>query len=319
MIRIFFASFTLLVLNTLNAVAQGERQYSGLFDTYYYRGPFSVTGGAGMTLYNGNMSSKPGYAVSIGANYKVWPRIVFGGEIMFNQLGGSKVTDSTKFSFTSSNIELDLYGRFYIVDDIVRISRDRTKQPTLLKPYITTGINFLRYQPTSTYVVNGQTIPASEGITKAGYTPCVPLGLGLQIGVSPRLSVLAEVSYRYIFTDFVDYTSNRSSTGFANSYVLVGAKVQYSPFIPRKKKPKKSGGTPPAQYDGPKGTETWKNRKKEEPVRNEEYTLPGEEQPNQENPDQNQDQNQEQNQDQNQNEGGDNQQEQNQNEQTPSK
>src|SRR6185437_7691196 len=135
MIRVFCSAFIVLILTSVNGFAQTGRQYSGLFDTYYYRGPFSITGGVGATAYNGDLGlfNKPSYAIAVGANYKLWPRIALGAEFLYYQLQGSKTTSvsdtnlttSSTSSFTSTNIELDLYGRFYLIDDIVRVAVDR--------------------------------------------------------------------------------------------------------------------------------------------------------------------------------------------------
>ena len=61
-------------------------EYSGFFDTYYWRGPWSFTGGASIPLYTGDFCDElecnqlnPGFL--LGAGYKIWPHVYFGGEI----------------------------------------------------------------------------------------------------------------------------------------------------------------------------------------------------------------------------------------------
>ncbi len=281
MIRLFY-SLLLIICISLQSFAQAQREYSGLFDTYYYRGPFSITGGAGIAAYNGDLGTfnKPSYAFTLGANYKVWPRIALGAELLIYQLKGAKTSDSVSSSFSSSNMELDLYGRFYIIDDIVRVAADRNKQPKLIKPYITAGLGFLRYSPTLSSEYKGSMGQSVSNTTSAsGFTMAIPAGAGLSLGISPRVSLLAEATYRYTFSSDLDAISQKK-----DGYLLACIKVQYSPFVPKGKKKKSKGGSPPAQYDGPKGTETWKNRKPA-PKNEDNYPpLPGEEQP-QENPD----------------------------------
>jgi len=313
MIRLFCSCFITLVLIAANSFAQTKREYSGLFDTYYYRGPVSFTGGLGMAAYNGSLGTftSPSYAFNLGASYKIWPRIALGAEFLYYQLKGSKTTDSITSSFSSSNMELDLYGRFYLIDDIVRVAPDRNKQPKLIKPYLTTGIGFLRYSPTLTYSIEGtNTSGAPKATSASGITMAIPFGGGVAVGVSPRISILADVTYRYTLSSNLDAIGSQTKDG----YLLACVKVQFSPFVPVKKKKSKGGSSAPAPYEGTKGTETWKNRKKKPAATEDAYPpLPGEEQQNQDNPENPDQQNKnegdenQQNPDQNQNEGGDNQ------------
>ena len=69
--------FALLVLCVFQ-IANGQgiskkRDYSGFFDSYYYRGPLSFTGGIGTSMCTGDLSKgfygTPGLAFNLGANY----------------------------------------------------------------------------------------------------------------------------------------------------------------------------------------------------------------------------------------------------------
>src|SRR4051812_14003687 len=130
--KVFIAALCITTLLIQNAVAQKKREleYSGFFDSYYFRGPIAITLGGGFVGYNGEFS--PGFpsksfknVFSLGANYKVWPRTVFGAELSYFNLAGKDSSASINGSFTSTNIELDLYSRFYFLDDIVRVAADR--------------------------------------------------------------------------------------------------------------------------------------------------------------------------------------------------
>ena len=165
--------FTFLMLGVMHlANAQGiskKRDYSGFFDSYYYRGPLSITGGIGTSLYKGDLASgfygTPGLAFSLGANYKVWPRTLFGAEFQYLSLAG-KLSDSAGSSFKGTSWGVNLYGRLYLIDDIIRKSPDR-RSNRKVKPYITAGVGFIHYSATGTLG------------NASGITPVFPAGLGI--------------------------------------------------------------------------------------------------------------------------------------------
>jgi hypothetical protein len=80
------------LLCTLMASGQGSRtrEYSGVFDTYYFRGPISYTGSFSLASYRGDLSQRAfgtlGPMFSVGANYKLWPRTIFGTELSYFKL-----------------------------------------------------------------------------------------------------------------------------------------------------------------------------------------------------------------------------------------
>ncbi len=72
-----------------------------------------------------------------------------------------------------------------------------------------------------------------------------------------------EASYRITFTDYLDDVSARGNSPKKDGYAFVSVKAQFCPSAPKKKK--KQNLPPPTQYDGPKGTKTWKNTPREQP------------------------------------------------------
>ncbi|HTF80308.1 MAG TPA: hypothetical protein VL947_01230, partial [Cytophagales bacterium] len=81
-----FSLYTLLAL-TLGLFAQNKKdtEYSGFFDSYYFRGPLNFIIGGGVTGYSGDLYKRqPSYILGVGASYKVWPRTYFGAQ--FNYL-----------------------------------------------------------------------------------------------------------------------------------------------------------------------------------------------------------------------------------------
>lgn len=306
-------AFICLVISGLcnygNAQGKRHREYSGFFDSYYFRGPITYTLGGGMTAYRGDLSSgligtnSLGYGISIGANYKTWPRIAFGGEFSYFTLSGKDFDSQRSISFTSTNMELLAYGRFYFVDETVRVAPDRKKERDLVffKPYFTTGIGFLLYNPVSTSSNAAfDSLKVTEGKSYPGYGPVIPVGLGFAICPTHRLSFVLEASYRFTFTDHLDDVSARGNSPKKDGYGFVSFKVQYCPGAPAKKK--KQNLPPPEKYDGPKGTKTWKNTPREKPQpKNNYYQEPdttGGGNPNDQSGEQNSDEQQQENPDQ---------------------
>ena len=267
---------TLLVIsglcNDIHAQGKRQREYSGFFDSYYYRGPITYTLGFNATAYRGDLAESIGlgslgYGVSIGANYKVWPMIALGAEFTYFTLKSNDFDTKRNISFSSTNMELLAYGRIYFFDEVVRISPDRKKEKdlTFFKPYLTAGAALLMYSPVS--VNNGVLTDSALGGVETkrypGYGPAFPVGLGFSIHPSHRLSFAIEATYRFTLTDYLDNVSARGNSSKKDGYAFLGLKVQFAPSAPKKKK--KMSLPPPTQYDGPKGTKTWKNTPREDP------------------------------------------------------
>jgi hypothetical protein len=272
--------FSVLLISGLcqDLLAQGKRQreYSGFFDSYYYRGPITYTLGFNAAAYKGDLGSlglsNLGFGASIGANYKVWPMVVLGAEFTYFTLNGKDKDSSRAISFTSTNMELLAYGRFYFLDQVVRISPDRKKERdiNLVQPYVTTGVAFLMSTPSSTYTGSDSTLwPGVEQKSYPVYGPAFPVGLGVSLHPSYRLSFAIEATYRFTMTDYLDGVSKRGNPSNKDAYAFLGFKIQYSPSAPKKKH--KMSLPPPTQYDGPKGTKTWKNTPREEKKKSNNY------------------------------------------------
>jgi hypothetical protein len=258
--------FTFLMLCVMHlAGAQGiskKRDYSGFFDSYYYRGPLSITGGIGASLYKGDATKgfygTPSLAFSLGANYKIWPRTVFGAEFQYLSLAG-KLGDSTGSSFTGTAWGLNLYGRLYLIDDIIRKSPDR-RSNRKVKPYITAGVGFLHYTATGT-LGNG-----------SGITPVFPVGLGIEFKMSPRLQIVPEFSHTFTLSDKLDGAAVKKGK---DGYSMLMLKIQYSPFAPRKKKKTVSAPAEPNQHR--EEHQEWRKKKEKPAPVEDEHALPGEE------------------------------------------
>jgi hypothetical protein len=264
--------------------AQGKRQieYSGFFDSYYYRGPIAYTVGLGISSYRGDLTNNafdfnPAVAFSLGANYKTWPRTAFGAEFNYVMLSGKDQNTDRNLQFTGTVKSFGAYARFYLIDDVIRNARDRTRKPKVFKTYVTTGINYLLYSAKATYAgATTDTILSESGYPTKGFG--IPVGLGFQWAITHRVGFVTELQYNFTFTDYLDGVSARGNPSQNDGYALINFKLQICPSAPKMKKAQSL--PPPAQYDGPKGTETWKTRRAKEKERRpvqEEYVLPGEE------------------------------------------
>lgn len=246
---IFLGIFTLLSLfiaSNLHAQQKNKLEYSGFFDSYYHRGPISYTLSGGLSAYTGDLcGGLPcqtfNYNFGIGLNYKVWPRTVFGVEFNYFTLGATDEVKNRNISFTSTNYELVVYGRFYFIDDIVRVAADRSRKYKKVKPYFTLGAGGLLYTPVSTYYAPPvDSIFRTEGVSYPGITAVFPAGFGLQYVISPRVSVIGELTYRLTLSDYIDDVGavRGNNKGLPDSYGFFNIKLQVTPSAPAKKKKK---------------------------------------------------------------------------------
>jgi opacity protein-like surface antigen len=271
-----------------NGFSQGKTEYSGFFDSYYYKGirNLNITGNFGLALPLSDLPTSPGMAAGLGVNYKLWPRMMFGAEFHYLSMAGKDNQSNRNLKFTSSNLEFLGYARYYFVDDIIRVAADRARGTKFLKSYLILGVGLLKYNATATFT---KPFPPTDSIYNysekgSGLGLVIPAGLGFSWKVSNRVSLITELSYRYTFSDHLDAISTRANPKSKDSYMVMDFKLQFSPWIPAKKKSKTL--SPPEKYEGPKGTETWKNRPKEQPAKKRNYyeEPPVEETPKEETP-----------------------------------
>jgi len=275
------------------SMSKRQREYSGFFDTYYFRGPITYTVGGGMSVYRGDLAStfsKNGlsYGLSLGANYKLWPHTVFGLQFSYVNLQSKDDNTARNISFTGKVYELQAYGRLYIIDEIVRVAQDRRKesQYTFCKPYITAGLAGILYSATAqinspSYLL-AQYNPALthnrsvENIPYPRLGVAFPVGFGMQFNLDQRSSICAQYVYRYTLTDYLDGVSALGNSSTKDGFGLLTVMFQYAPTAPKGKK--KMALPPPEKYDGPKGTETWKTKKQQQqqqrPQPQDEYPIP---------------------------------------------
>lgn len=225
--------FFCVVSISLHGQFKKNLEYSGFFDSYYWRGPISFTGGIGSALYAGDLCSDVSCNtlspyVTLGAGYKLWPRVFFGGDLEIFSLGATDTDDVRNISFTSNNLQLTAYGTFSLREDVVKRHGDFLKRKKLFKPYIYLGVSALRYN-----------VDASLQETDfPKITVNIPVGLGAQFHITHRVSILAEGIYRIGFTDFLDGVSENGNPDRNDVFGSFSIKLRYTPFA-RRIKPKK--------------------------------------------------------------------------------
>lgn len=232
--------FSLMIFGASLATAQAKKhlEYSGFFDSYYFRGPWSITGNFGTALYDGDLgtfseSNKFTPSFGLGVAYKPWPRVRFGFQIGIQNFDVEDIDTTRGLSMTGNLNEFMFYGKYYIIEDIVRnhtqFRKDKLKP---VKPFVTLGFAPVFYGATLKDTLN-------ETSTTSGISLVVPFGGGIQVDFTHRMSVSLDLVYRYTFTDNIDNFKNDESGGTSDdSYATIGFTVQYSPFAKRSK-PKK--------------------------------------------------------------------------------
>lgn len=208
--------------------AKKNLEYSGFFDSYYFRGPlyFNVWGGTG--FYNGDLCgglgcNKFGPNAGLGISYKMWPRVHFGADFNYIKLGATDVIESRGLTYSGLNFELMIYGKYFIVEDIIRKHHQMNAKKKPFKPFVLLGFNNLYY------------VASTTGTSAAGYTPSPALGIGAEIHVKNNIKVSPEFTYRYLFSDNLEGVAAGSSK---DSYLTAGVRISYTPYGRKKKRRK---------------------------------------------------------------------------------
>ncbi len=251
--RPFFIVLAFLLFN-LTGSAQNRKkvEYSGFFDSYYYRGPLNITVGAGTAGYIGDLGFMPGVVLSpafnVGASYKVWPKTYFGIDFNYLTLGGTKNDTSGSISFTNTMYELVAYGRFDLIEKRILFKNDLSKRPPRVRPYITIGVGGAYINPLVT-VTDSNFFKNYTASTSSNIAFVLPASFGFAFYISKRFSILTDFGYRYTFTDGLEGIS-KLGTANKDSYLTATLKLQYSihPF-----KRKRAKYVPPAEGSGTSG------------------------------------------------------------------
>lgn len=110
-----------------------------------------------------------------------------------------------------------------------------------ITPYLFTGLGFSLLNThadfsrlNTTYFKDDTTILARAIADREHGTPkiipVIPIGAGIEVPVSNRLSVHTEAAYRYTFTDYIDGFSMAAGPKMKDSYYSVSVGVRYQLF-----------------------------------------------------------------------------------------
>lgn len=230
-------SIIVLILAAMPFISNAQQkkgiEYSSFFDSYYWRGPLSITGGIGLAMYNGDLCSdfsctKPAGYYTLGLGYKLWPRVFVGAEVDYFGLNGTDEKEERGYEFTSKNVELAAYMNFYILEDIVKRHSDLNNKTMLVKPYLYLGVSGMRYKVTDN--VGETTFPK--------YTALVPVGLGVLLDITPRINVKVDAIYKIGFSDYLDGASETANPDKNDAFGMARIKLVYTPKARRVKRKK---------------------------------------------------------------------------------
>ncbi|QIX61291.1 hypothetical protein FY528_03600 [Hymenobacter lutimineralis] len=235
----FLLVATLAAFAAPAAVAQspnhGKRHYNHQ-SRPYYRGPVRFTFGGGITYYNGDLTGSLaenfiGPAISAGVLYKLYPGLQVGGEFTYFQLGAKDQLPSRGLAFRGRNASLIAQARLSLLRDPADFS-DGTGVPAVIKPYLRFGVGALLYSPESYQGTERPTSNTNFGSPERNDYPATaliaPVGLGLSVRASRRVSVALEGTYFFTTTDHLDDVSTRANPARNDGYGLLELKAEYA-------------------------------------------------------------------------------------------
>ena len=108
-----------------------------------------------------------------------------------------------------------------------------------LAPYITggAGLSLLKikrnWNQLNTETFSGEPnfftgLSIDQAHSLPGVTPIIPIGAGLSYSLSPKISLVTEASYRFLFTDYLDGFSHSVDPSKKDAYYSLSVGVKYS-------------------------------------------------------------------------------------------
>ena len=282
--RFLYFCLTMLSLSTY---AQTDRhlEYSGLFDTYYHRGPIKFIGNLGTITYNGEGNKRvnfksPGFYGGVGVGYQFLPHSLFVSELNVMNFGYDyNLENGSEINFAIRNIELNVHGRLYFLYDRITTKRQQIQDgKKRLKLYLLMGLGLNQYK--ATVDINETTAIEQK---EPHYAIVAPLGFGAEFRINNKFSVLGEISRRFWLSNN-DPINRDIITGYHTATI----KVQYNPWGRKeKKKIILSAPTTPTHFYSPNGVAPNNKRREEEsgghaPSDDDEYNDDSEETPSEE-------------------------------------
>jgi hypothetical protein len=203
---------------------------------------------AGTFIYQGDLTPsrlgsyrtlKPD--LNIYVNKLINPRFSLRTSLSFGKLKGDdskysipEYRQQRNFLFKSSVFEISQL----IVADLLK--NNMTRQLSGFSPYVFAGIGFsflnikrdwsrfnAEYFSTETSTIQG--LAADQQHSPPKLIPVIPLGAGVRYPLSKKISITAETSYRFTFTDYLDGFSKAANDSRKDSYQshLIGLIYQF--------------------------------------------------------------------------------------------
>ena len=207
----------------------------------YYRGPVRFTAGAGVGLYNGDLTNGlsgqlPGPSFSLGGLYAWRPHWMVGAEATYFQLGAKDYLPERGLAFRGRNGQGTVFLRFEPLHDEGEYATPR-RPAAFFKPYLKLGVGLTLYNPKAYYgttrLEDGTPILPQERNDYPALALVAPVGVGLTARLTARLNATLEGAYYFTTTDQLDDispASGRSLSSLNDGYGLIELKVEYAPW-----------------------------------------------------------------------------------------
>lgn len=204
----------------------------------YYRGPVRFTAGGGAAYYSGDLGSSLsdnllGGSFSLGLVYLLRPHWVIGAEGTYFQLGAKDQLPERGLAFQSRNVSGVTFLRYELLHDEGEYA-NRKGAAALVKPYLKAGAGLALYNPKAYYGIDRPTEQTVYLNRERNDYPALavvaPVGLGVEVRLSRKLSATVEGAYYFTTTDHLDDISQRANPSQNDGYGLLELKLEYSPW-----------------------------------------------------------------------------------------
>src|SRR5690606_6199866 len=104
----------------------------------------------------------------------------------------------------SNNLEISFYSRIYLIDDVIKTATDRNKGYKKIKIYLLLGTSLVYYNTQSDYINRVSEKVYEENKEYPDVAIAFPVGGGMTLRISPRVSIVGESKYVFTMTDYLD-------------------------------------------------------------------------------------------------------------------
>lgn len=177
----------------------------------------SVILGTGLNNYYGELNDAHQFKLnnfnfSAGIQYPLTSRIDLRGEIMFYKISGADKDAPIEsgrplrnLSFRGNNLDVTFTGVINLLPEYLTWKETRD-----FNPYLFGGVGFTYLNPEAKYEGVWYSLRPiqTEGVAYKSIAPVFPVGLGLKYNLNKNVALMAECSYRFTITDYLDDVSS---------------------------------------------------------------------------------------------------------------